>query len=97
MACGAGGIKVDIANDSFVITSLRTILVPGFDATIKKARDNRIEVEFSRTKGRVVASLKVWITGKEIKNTCEIEIDDSSTDDAANDSAGDNNGERGDD
>lgn len=97
MACGAGGIKVDITNGLFVPDSLRTILVPGFDATIKKARDNRIEVEFSRTKGRVVASLKVWITGKEIKNTCEIEVDDSSTDDAANDSAGDNNGERADD
>jgi hypothetical protein len=97
MACGAGGIKIDIANDSFVITSVRTVLVPGFDATIKKARDNRIEVEFSRTKGRVVASLKVWITGKEIKNTCEIEVEDNSTEDAANDSAGDNNGERADD
>ena len=97
LACGAGGIKVDITNGLFVPDSLRTILVPGFDATIKKARDNRIEVEFSRTKGRVVASLKVWITGKEIKNTCEIEVEDNSTDDAANDSAGDNNGERADD
>jgi len=102
-ACGAGAIKVEVANKSFVVASLQTVVLPGFQATIASAKESSIEVRFSSPQGRVTATLKVRVTGAGIKDDCDVEIDkkaDSNgggNDDVDGESVGDNNGERADD
>ena len=89
-ACGAGAVKIDIVDDSFVVASLQTIVVPGYNASVKSVKSKSIEVEFAPTKGKVVATLKVRITGKEIKDSCDIEVDKDS-DGESDESAGPEN------
>ena len=99
-ACGAGAVKVDVKDRAFVVGSLQTVVLPGFQATVASAKDNAIEVRFTSTQGRVTATLKVRITGSGIKDDCDIEIDKksgSNDDDADEATSDDNNGERADD
>lgn len=99
-ACGAGAVKVDVKDRAFVVGSLQTVVLPGFQATVASAKDNAIEVRFTSTQGRVTATLKVRITGNGIKDDCDIEIDKksgSNDDDADEATSDDNNGERADD
>ena len=102
-ACGAGAIKVEVANKSFVVASLQTVVLPGFQATIASAKESSIEVRFSSPQGRVTATLKVRVTGTGIKDDCDVEIDkkaDSNgggNDDVDDESNDDNNGDRADD
>lgn len=88
--CGPGAVKIDIIDDSFVVASLQTIVVPGYNASVKSVKSKSIEVEFAPTKGKVVATLKVRITGKEIKDSCDIEVDKDS-DGESDESAGPEN------
>lgn len=76
--CGPGAVKIDIIDDSFVVASLRTAVVSGYNASVKSVKSKSIEVEFAPLKGKVVATLKVRITGKEIKDSCDIEVDKDS-------------------
>ena len=99
-ACGAGAVKVDVKDRAFVVGSLQTVVLPGFQATVASAKDNAIEVRFTSAQGRVTATLKVRITGNGIKDDCDIEIDKksgSNDDDADEATSDDNNGERADD
>ena len=50
----------------------------GYNASVKSVKSKSIEVEFAPLKGKVVATLKVRITGKEIKPSCDIEVDKDS-------------------
>ena len=76
--CGPGAVKIDIVDDSFVVASLRTVVVSGYNASVKSVKSKSIEVEFAPLKGKVVATLKVRITSKEIKDSCDIEVDKDS-------------------
>jgi hypothetical protein len=107
-ACGAGAIKVDVLDKSFVLSSLQTVVLPGFQATITSAKSNSIEVRIASAQGRVTATLKVRVTGNGIKHDCDIDVDnksddsdgdsgDESSDDASDESSDDNNGARADD
>lgn len=88
--CGPGAVKIDIIDDSFVVASLRTAVVSGYNASVKSVKSKSIEVEFAPLKGKVVATLKVRITGKEIKDSCDIEVDKDS-DGESDESAGPEN------
>jgi hypothetical protein len=101
-ACGAGAIKVDVVNKAFVVGSVQTVVLPGFQATITSAKETSIEARFTSAQGRVTATLKVRITGNAIKHDCDIEVekkanDDNNNDDASDESNDDNNGARADD
>lgn len=99
-ACGAGAIKVDVVNKAFVVGSVQTVVLPGFQATITSARETSIEARFTSAQGRVTATLKVRITGNAIKHDCDIEVEKKANDDdndAGDESSDDNNGARADD
>ena len=99
-ACGAGAIKVDVVNKAFVVGSVQTVVLPGFQATITSARETSIEARFTSAQGRVTATLKVRITGNAIKHDCDIEVEkkaNNDDNDAGDESSDDNNGARADD
>ena len=99
-ACGAGAIKVDVVNKAFVVGSVQTVVLPGFQATITSAKETSIEARFTSAQGRVTATLKVRITGNAIKHDCDIEVEKKANDDdndAGDESSDDNNGARADD
>jgi hypothetical protein len=99
-ACGAGAIKVDVVNKAFVVGSVQTVVLPGFQATITSAKQTSIEARFTSAQGRVTATLKVRITGNAIKHDCDIEVEKKANDDdndAGDESSDDNNGARADD
>jgi hypothetical protein len=99
-ACGAGAIKVDVVNKAFVVGSVQTVVLPGFQATITSAKETSIEARFTSAQGRVTATLKVRITGNAIKHDCDIEVEkkaNNDDNDAGDESSDDNNGARADD
>jgi hypothetical protein len=99
-ACGAGAIKVDVVNKAFVVGSVQTVVLPGFQATITSAKETSIEARFTSAQGRVTATLKVRITGNAIKHDCDIKVEKKTNDDdndAGDESSDDNNGARADD
>ena len=99
-ACGAGAIKVDVVNKAFVVGSVQTVVLPGFQATITSAKETSIEARFTSAQGRVTATLKVRITGNAIKHDCDIEVEkkaNNDNNDAGDESSDDNNGARADD
>lgn len=98
-ACGAGAIKVDVVNKAFVVGSVQTVVLPGFQATITSAKETSIEARFTSAQGRVTATLKVRITGNAIKHDCDIEVEKkaNNNNDAGDESNDDNNGARADD
>ncbi len=97
-ACGAGLVRVEVANQSFVTSTLETVVVPGFNAKKIKATTKSIEVQFTSGKGKVTSTLKLSIDKGAVKDECEIEqANEKSSDDADDVGDADNNGERADD
>lgn len=95
-ACGAGAIDVDVVNNSFVVGSLTTRVLPGFNASIKSVKAKSIEIEFTSARGKTVATLKMRISGSKVEKECGLEVDAKaeSNDDSRDDAGDDNNGER---
>ena len=95
-ACGAGAIDVDVVNNSFVVGSLTTRVLPGFNASIKSVKAKSIEIEFTSARGKTVATLKMRISGSKVEKECGLEVDAKaeSNDDSRDDARDDNNGER---
>lgn len=95
-ACGAGAIDVDVVNNSFVVGSLTTRVLPGFNASIKSVKAKSIEIEFTSARGKTVATLKMRISGSKVEKECGLEVDAKaeSNDDPRDDAGDDNNGER---
>ena len=95
-ACGAGAIDVDVVNNSFVVGSLTTRVLPGFNASIKSVKAKSIEIEFTSARGKTVATLKMRISGSKVEKECGLEVDakTESNDDSRDDAGDDNNGER---
>ena len=97
-ACGAGLVRVEVANQSFVTSTLETVVVPGFNAKKIKATTKSIEVQFTSGKGKVTSTLKLSIDKGAVKDECEIEqANEKSSDDTDDVGDADNNGERADD
>ena len=97
-ACGAGLVRVEVANQSFVTSTLETVVVPGLNAKKINATTKSIEVQFTSGKGKVTSTLKLSIDKGAVKDECEIEqANEKSSDDADDVGDADNNGERADD
>ncbi|MFM8564412.1 MAG: hypothetical protein ACKOCE_11075 [Acidimicrobiia bacterium] len=97
-ACGAGLVRVEIANQSFVTSTLETVVVPGFNIKKVKASSKSIEVQFTSGKGKVTSTLKLSIDKGTVKDECEVEnANEKSADDTDGADGTDNNGDRVDD